>query len=86
MIVAGDDPPPAPREEYVTARPGYVWIEGHWMRDHHRWHWVDGTYERERPGYVYAPGRWVRQGDRYVWVDGRWRTSNTVVIRGRGRF
>lgn len=87
MIVADyEDPPPAPREEVVMSRPGYVWIDGHWMRDGGRWHWHGGYYERERPGYVYAPGRWVQQGDRYIWVDGRWRTSNTVVIRGRGRL
>lgn len=86
VVVADYDAPPAPRQEYTQYRAGYVWIEGHWMRDGDRWRWQSGYFERERPGYVYAPGRWVRQGSRYIWVDGRWRMQNTVVIRGRGRF
>src|SRR4029077_4864215 len=42
--------PPAPREEVVVDRPGYVYIRGHWGRDHGRWAWSSGRYERERHG------------------------------------
>jgi len=79
-----EEPPPPLREEYVSYRPGYVWVHGNWYRDYdNRWAWRSGYYVRERPGYVYQTGRWERRGRNYVWVDGGWRTSGTVVIRRR---
>jgi hypothetical protein len=87
VVAEYEEPPPSPREEYVTYRPGYVWIQGNWVRDYNnRWRWRSGYFVRERPGYVYAPGRWERRGRQYIWVDGGWRTQGSIVIRGRGRF
>ena len=82
-----EEPPPAPRAEYVSYRPGYVWVQGHWMRDYNgRYRWQSGYFVRERPGYVYAPGRWERRGRQYHWVDGGWQTQSSVSIRGRVNF
>ena len=79
-----EEPPPPMREEYVTYRPGYVWVHGNWYRGYdNRWAWRSGYYVRERPGYVYAPGRWERRGRQYIWIDGGWRASGSVVIRRR---
>ena len=75
------DEPPAPREEVVTYRPGFIWIHGRWARDNDRWAWRSGYYERERPGYIYAEGRWERRGNRHVWINGGWRARGGVVIR-----
>lgn len=76
-----EDAPPPPREEVVVARPGYVWIHGHWTRPGGHWLWRNGYYERERPSYVYVEGRWQRRGRGHVWVEGSWRPRGSVVIR-----
>jgi hypothetical protein len=74
--------PPAPRAEYVTYRPGYIWVHGHWRRDvNGRWYWQDGYYVRERPGYVYVPGHWERRGNHYVWREGGWYSRGRVTVR-----
>lgn len=75
------DSPPAPRVEVATYRPGFVWVGGHWNRNHGRWHWNDGSYVSERPGFVYIEGRWQRNGSGHVWVQGGWRSRDGVVIR-----
>jgi hypothetical protein len=72
---------PAARVEAAVYRPGYIWVNGHWARDHGRWRWNDGRYERERPGHVYIEGRWQRNGDGHVWVEGGWRRRDNVVVR-----
>ena len=87
VVAQVEEAPPAPREEYVVYRPGYVWIHGNWVRGYNNdWRWRSGYYVRERPGYVYQPGRWERRGRQYIFVDGGWRTQGTVTIRGRARF
>jgi len=84
--VAEYDAPPAPREEVVNYRPGYVWIHGNWNRYGDRWSWNNGYYVREHPGYVYEDGYWRRSGRNYVWIQGQWRPRGTVAIRHRRGF
>jgi hypothetical protein len=72
--VAYDSPPP-PREEIVIARPGFVFVRGHWRNVDGRWRWHEGTYVRARPGYTYEEGGWVRRGDRHIWLEGHWRAA-----------
>jgi hypothetical protein len=67
-----EEAPPAPREEVVVARPGYVWIHGHHHYSNGRYEWRGGYYERERPGYSYVEGRWEKHGKKHVWIEGRW--------------
>jgi len=87
VVATYEEPPPAARAEYVSYRPGYVWIQGRWVRDYNnRWRWSSGYYVRERPGFVYMPGRWERRGRQYIWVDGGWRTQSEVSVRGSVRF
>jgi len=86
QLIAVYDPPPAPRVVITpSARPGFVYIQGRWIRNHNRWAWRDGYWVRERAGYVYNPGRWTRRpSGGYVWVEGRWhprRTGGRVYIR-----
>lgn len=71
--VATDDPP-APVEENVAVRPGFIWVHGHYARESGRWHWHGGYYERERPNQVYVEGRWERRGTQRVWINGGWRS------------
>ena len=78
-VVDGDPPPP--REELVVSRPGFVFVHGHWGRDHGRWRWHDGHYERERAGHRYVEGRWERRGDRRIWINGAWRAEGGVSVR-----
>jgi hypothetical protein len=87
-VVATYDEPPAPREEYVVYRPGYVWVQGNWTRDRYNngWRWQNGYYVRERAGYVYDNGRWERRGRQHVWVQGQWRPRGSVVVRDHRRW
>ncbi len=66
--------PPAPRYEVVpVARPGYVWVRGHWQWSNGRYYWMRGRWIVQRQGYAYRPGRWVQMSDgRYRWYPGGW--------------
>lgn len=75
------DSPPAARAETVSYRPGYVFVHGHWNRDHGQWRWREGSYQRDRPNFVYIEGRWQRNGRGHVWVEGGWRRRDGVVVR-----
>jgi hypothetical protein len=68
-----EDEPPAPREEVVETRPGFIFVHGHWDRDGGRWAWRAGRYERERVGHTYVQGHWERRGKGHVWIEGGWR-------------
>lgn len=64
--------PPAPRQERVRPRAGYVWVNGHYQWRGSRYVWQPGYYERIRRGSVYAQPRWVQQGNRWHYERGRW--------------
>jgi len=70
-----EEEPPPPRTVVVETRPGFIWIEGRWVRNGNQWAWRDGYYERERAGYIYEQGRWDRRGNGHVWVEGNWRAG-----------
>ncbi len=76
-----EEDPPVAREEVIVEHPGYIYIHGHWGRDHGRWAWRGGRYERERHGYRFVDGRWERRGNRSVWIDGTWRAEGGVTVR-----
>lgn len=77
-VVEVEEEPPPPRVTTVEVRPGFVYIEGRWVRHGRRWVWHDGHYERHRAGYVYHQGRWDRRGNRHVWVEGRWNSQPVI--------
>ncbi len=81
-VVEVDEEPPPPRVVNVEVRPGFLWIEGRWVRNGGRWAWRDGYYERERAGYMFEQGRWENRGGRHVWVEGHWRAGGRVETRG----
>jgi hypothetical protein len=78
-VVEVDEEPPPPRRVVIETRPGFIFVEGRWVRHGGRWDWVDGHYERERVGHVWVPGRWERRGNHHVWIEGEWRAGGTVV-------
>ena len=61
--VAYAEAPPPPRYVVVDARPGYVWVDGHWYWGANSWAWSDGYYIVDRPGYVWVQGSYY--GRRY---------------------
>jgi len=67
-----EEEPPAPREEVVEVRPGFLFIKGHWARAGGRWEWRAGYWERERAGQHWVAGHWDHRGHGHVWVEGRW--------------
>ena len=82
-VIVADDPPPVARVTYAQPRPGYVWVEGHWMRDGGRWAWRDGHYVRDRSGHVYVQGDWRRNGRRWEYRDGQWQQRVRLEARIR---
>ena len=72
-----DDAPPPPRRDVVIGvapGPDFVWIGGYWRRDHDRWAWADGRWDRRPYGHArWEEGRWEHRPRGYVWVEGRWR-------------
>ena len=80
-----EEEPPPPRAVIVETRPGFIWVEGRWVRRGGQWTWRDGYYERERVGYVWEQGRWERRGRGHVWVEGSWRANGNVNGGGQVR-
>src|SRR5690606_23298266 len=78
-VLVVDEPPPPSKHRTVAARPGYVWIKGHYEYRGGSWVWMDGHWERQRSGYYWEEGRWVRRGNRWHWVEGRWVRGNADV-------
>ena len=73
VIIAATAPPPVRYEVVPAARPGYVWVRGHWQYRHGRYVWVRGHWIVQRHGYYYRAGRWVQMSDgRYRWYAGGW--------------
>ncbi len=74
-VVEVEEEPPPPRAVVVETRPGFVFIQGRWMRNGGRWDWRDGYWERQRANQAWEDGRWERRGRGHVWVEGRWRAG-----------
>ena len=81
--VVVDEQPPPPRHVRVIARPGFVWVQGSWIRREGRWVWHDGHWQRSRAGYLYVQGRWERRGGRYHWVEPHWQARRSRVRQVR---
>jgi hypothetical protein len=65
--------PPAPRYEVVpVARPGHVWVRGHWQWQGNQYAWVPGRFVTARAGYVYREPQWVQRGGSWVMVGNTW--------------
>jgi hypothetical protein len=69
-IEIGAPPPPRVlRVRPVAPGPDFVWIDGYWFADGHRWKWHDGYWTRP----PYAGARWVaprHDGQRFF--EGYW--------------
>jgi hypothetical protein len=72
--------PPPPQVETVEARPGFVFVRGHYVWRNGQWTWTGGHWERQRAGYAWSEGRWERRGNAWVWMDGNWTVSSTPVV------
>jgi hypothetical protein len=64
--------PPAPQEEKVIERPGYVWTGGHWEWRDRQWQWQYGHWEQARTGYTWHDGSWSHGGGAWKWTEGGW--------------
>ena len=64
--------PPAPRDEHVQPRAGFVWARGHYEWRNNAYAWIPGHWERARAGHRWNDGRWEQRGNAWVWVEGGW--------------
>jgi WXXGXW repeat (2 copies) len=67
-------PPVRAVEVRPVYRRGYVWQDGYYRWNGHRYVWRNGRYVR--PPYAHAAwstGRWERSHRGYYWVLGHWR-------------
>ncbi len=65
-------PPPPPRVEKRTARPGpgKMWVEGHWKYNGHKYVWVSGGWRKQG---AWVAGHWVKKPRGWVWVPGHYK-------------
>jgi hypothetical protein len=69
--------PPAPQEEKVIERPGYVWTGGHWEWRDHQGQWQYGHWEQARAGFTWHDGTWAQGADgAWKWTEGGWVKSD----------
>jgi hypothetical protein len=64
----------------ASARPGYVWVEGHWDWVDGNWAWTEGEWIMERPGLFWVQGVWIHGGSGYYWQPGRWSDRPSVRV------
>jgi len=64
--------PPAPREEKVEARAGFVFVRGQWDWKGGKWAWTPGHWERERAGKKWRESKWENQGGHWKLTAGDW--------------
>lgn len=74
-VVVNVAPPPLRSEVVPRARPGYVWVGGHWGWRNHKHRWIKGTWLRERRGFRYDQPAWVERDGRWQMVSGNWRRA-----------
>jgi hypothetical protein len=82
-VTLGGEPteaPPAPREEKVEARAGFVWAAGQWDWRDGKWQWTPGHWERERAGKHWRAGRWENEGGHWKRVEGGWDEGAGVAV------
>jgi len=65
--------PPAPREERIERRDGYVWARGHQEWRGNDYVWIPGHWEPTRARQTWNDGRWEQRGNEWVYVEGGWR-------------
>ena len=68
-------PPPPRYEPMPRARPGNVWVPGHWVWNERAYAWRGGYWQPARADHVYAPGRWVQADGGWRWAEGDWRRA-----------
>lgn len=69
-------PPPAPRIERMSRRPGpgFVWTPGFYSWNGRRYVWVGGRWMRPPRGRTrFVTGAWVRSGRGWHYRPGFWR-------------
>lgn len=53
--------------------PGYIWVNGEWLRRGRHYNYRQGYWAPPRPRYhQYREGRWQQRRNGYYWVPGRW--------------
>jgi hypothetical protein len=69
---------PPPRPVYVrpaTPGPGYIWVEGNYIRNGRGYIYKPGYWSvppRRYRASSYRPGYWAPRGNTYHWHRGRW--------------
>ena len=67
-------PPVAVSVEYYDygARPGYVWVNPHYVYASSGWVWQAGYWQDDRPGYYWVQGGWQWNGYEWIWRPGHY--------------
>ena len=56
----------------VNPAPGYVWVEGAWVRSGRGYVYRQGYWAKPRYGRTYQPGYWVEGRGGYYYKPGRY--------------
>lgn len=71
-VVVKERPPVPFYTRPAPARPGYVWVEGGYVRSGRGYVYQQGYWAPPRQGRTYRQGYWKNTRRGYVWVPGRW--------------
>jgi hypothetical protein len=76
-VIVREAPPPIVRERRPPPPSrGYIWIDGYWNWDGHRYVWEPGHWAAPPHGRaVWVAPRYERHGDGYRYLPGRWRVE-----------
>jgi hypothetical protein len=73
QIFVNIGPPARVVEVRPVVRPGYVWQDGYYRWNGHRYLWIGGRSVRAPYARAaWSSGRWERGHRGYYWVPGHW--------------
>lgn len=73
FYVTAAPPPPKADEPIGTAKPGEIWIAGHWNYDRDGYVWLPGHWEAPpRPGKKWRAPYWGQHAGGWKLHEGKW--------------
>ncbi|MEO6290397.1 MAG: hypothetical protein ABIO76_10770 [Ginsengibacter sp.] len=72
-VVVRTRPQPPVYVRPMAPGPGYIWVEGDWIRRGRYYNYRKGHWVAQSPRYrQYKPGRWQQRRSGWYWIPGRW--------------
>ncbi len=60
-------------ERPVSPGPDYVWVDGDWVYENHRYQWHEGRWDHAKSGRQWQKGHWEQVKKDGNGIKGRWK-------------